>query len=76
MLYFTGDIIEAPDLPRGCRTKITVRVDGDVEKLWHDWSHGLHRVACYGDLTEDLKRFCRFTKIKLVNEAAERPVTA
>lgn len=76
ILYFTGDIIEAPDQPRGCRTKITVKVDGDVEKLWQDWSHGLHRVACYGDLTEDLKRFCRFTKVKLVNEAAERPVTA
>jgi len=76
MLYFTGDIIETPDLPRGCRTKITVKVDGDVERLWQNWSQGLHRTTCYGDLTEDLKRFCRFTKIKLVNEAAERPVTA
>jgi hypothetical protein len=70
MLYFTGDIIETPDVPRGCRTKITVRVDGDAEKLWQNWSHGLHRVACYGDLTDDLKRFCRFEQIELINEAA------
>ena len=69
LYYFTGDIIETPDLDRGCRTKITVKVDGDLEKLWQNWSHGLHRVTCYGDLTPDLKRFCRFKKIKLVNEA-------
>lgn len=69
IVYFTGDIIEAPDFPRGCRTKITVKVDGDAEKLWQGWSHGLHRVTCYGDLTQDMKRFCRFKNITLVNEA-------
>ncbi len=69
LLYFTGDIIEAPDLPRGCRTKITVKVDGDAEKLWQGWTHGLHRVTCYGDLTKDLQRFCRFKGIELVKEA-------
>ncbi|HEY5910453.1 MAG TPA: hypothetical protein VJA21_07590 [Verrucomicrobiae bacterium] len=67
--YFTGDIIEAPDCDRGCRTKITVKVDGDIKKLWQNWSHGLHRVTCYGDLVPDLKRFCRFKKIELFNEA-------
>jgi L-fucose isomerase-like protein len=69
MLYFTGDIIATPDVDRGCRTKITVKVDGDAEKLWQNWSQGLHRVTCYGDLIPDLKRFCRFKKIQLVNEA-------
>jgi len=69
ILYFTGDIIETPDVDRGCRTQITVRVDGDLEKLWQNWSHGLHRVTCYGDLTQDFKRFCRFTGVKLVDEA-------
>jgi hypothetical protein len=54
---------------RGCRTKITVKVDGDIEKLWKNWSNGLHRVTCYGNLTKDLERFCRFAKVKLVNEA-------
>ena len=69
VLYFTGTIIETPDIDRGCRTKITVRVDGDIEKLWQNWSHGLHRVTCYGDLTADLKRFCRFSGLELINEA-------
>jgi hypothetical protein len=69
LLYFTGDIIEAPDVERGCRTKITVKVDGDCEKLWQNWSKGLHRLTVYGDLTPDLKRFCRFKGITMVNEA-------
>ncbi len=69
LLYFTGDIIETPDVEKGCRTKITVKIDGDAEKLWQHWSHGLHRVTVYGDLTRDLKRLCRFKGINMVNEA-------
>jgi hypothetical protein len=69
LLYFTGDILDTPDTERGCRTQITVKVDGDAQKLWNNWSHGLHRLTCYGDLTADLKRFCRFKEIQLVNEA-------
>jgi len=69
LLYFTGEIVDAPDLDRGCRTKITVKLDGDAEKLWKNWSDGLHRVTCYGNFTKDLERFCRFAKVKLINEA-------
>ena len=69
LLYFTGEIIDTPETDRGCRTKITVKLDGDAEKLWKNWSGGLHRVTCYGDLRKDLERFCRFEKIQLVNEA-------
>ncbi|MHC4194031.1 MAG: hypothetical protein ACYSP9_07635 [Planctomycetota bacterium] len=69
MLYFTGDIIETPDKDRGCRTKITVKVDGDIEKLWQNWSHGLHRVTCYGDIAKELRHFCRFKEIQIVDEA-------
>lgn len=69
LLYFTGDIIDAPDIDRGCRTKITVHVDGDAEKLWKNWSHGLHRVTCYGNIREDLKRFCHLKNIQLIDEA-------
>jgi len=69
LLYFTGDIIESPDTERGCRTKMTVKVDGNITRLWQNWSHGLHRVTCYGDVVPDLKRFCRFKGIKMVNEA-------
>lgn len=70
MRYFTGTIIDAPDLDRGCRTKITVRVDGDVVKLWQNWTGGLHRQTVYGDIVADLKRFCKFAGIELINELA------
>jgi hypothetical protein len=69
VFYFTGDIIQTPDTDRGCRTQITVRIDGDAEKLWQNWSRGLHRSTVYGDITADLKRFCRFKDLKLINEA-------
>jgi len=72
LLYFTGQIVDAPvsiETDRGCRTKITVKLDGDAEKLWKNWSHGLHRVTCYGDITKELEHFCRFKAIKMVNEA-------
>jgi len=70
--YFTGEIIETPVSladDRGCRTKITVKVDGDVRKLWKNWANGLHRQTCYGDITPELMTFCRFKDIKMVNEA-------
>jgi L-fucose isomerase-like protein len=72
LLYFTGKIVGAPVSPkadRGCRTKIAVEVDGDVEKLWKNWTDGLHRSTCYGDITKELKHFCRFKQVKMVNEA-------
>jgi hypothetical protein len=72
LLYFTGETIDTPvslEFDRGCRTKITVKVNGDIEKLWKNWSHGLHRVTCYGDITKELKHFCRFKEIEMVDEA-------
>jgi len=72
LLYFTGQITKALvslEDDRGCRTKIAVKVDGDIHKLWHNWSNGLHRVTCYGDLSRELGYFCKFKGIKLVNEA-------
>ncbi len=67
--HFTGRIIDVPDTDRGCRTKITVEIDGDPEKLWQNWSDGLHRQTVYGDITADLKRFCRFKNVQLLYEA-------
>lgn len=72
MPYFTGEIIDAPvsvEADRGCRTKIRVRVDGDVTRLWKNWSSGLHRQTCYGDITKELQYFCRFKDIRMANEA-------
>jgi hypothetical protein len=70
--YFTGEIVSTPvslNDDRGCRTKIAVKVDGNVTALWKNWSHGLHRVTCYGDITKELGHFSRFMDIKMVNEA-------
>ncbi len=67
--HFTGKIIGVPDTDRGCRTKITVEIDGDPQKLWRNWSDGLHRQTVYGDITADLRRFCRFKDVKLLYEA-------
>jgi len=72
MPFFTGQIIDAPvglKDNRGCRTKITVKVDGCVTKLWKNYSHGLHRVSCYDDITTELRHFCRFTGVTLADEA-------
>jgi len=72
ILYFTGEIVDTPvrlEDDRGCRTKISVRVDGSLEKLWQNWSSGLHRVTCYGNLTRELRMLARFKKLELVNEA-------
>ncbi len=69
LLYFTGRIVDTPETDRGCRSKITVAVDGSAEQLWKNWSDGIHRVTCYGDLTKDLEHFCRFKQIEMINEA-------
>jgi len=69
LIYFTGEVTDAPDCDRGCRTKITVKIDGDPEKLWKNWTAGLHRVTCYGDITKELELFSRFKQIEMVNEA-------
>lgn len=70
--YFTGEIVDTPvalsDI-RGCRTKITVRVDGDIQRLWQNWTHGLHRQTVYGDITRELGWYCRFNDIQLIDEA-------
>ncbi len=71
--YFTGEIVGAPvglEHDRGCRTKIAVRVDGDLPRLWRNWSQGLHRQTCYGDITRELRVFSKFKGITLVDEAA------
>ena len=74
VLYFTGEIIDAPvgvEFDRGCRTKITVKVDGDITTLWKNWSNGLHRQTVYGNVAKELGQFCRYTGIKMVDEAAK-----
>jgi len=61
--------METPDTERGCRTKIPVQGEGDAERLWRNWPHGLHCVTCGGDLG-DLRRRCRFKDLAMVDETA------
>ncbi len=70
LLYSTGEIIDTPDVDRGCRTKITTKV-ASAQKFLDNWSCGLHRVVFYGDHTADLRRFCRLMGIRLVNEETD-----
>jgi L-fucose isomerase-like protein len=73
MRYFTGTVIAAPvklEDDRGCRTKIEVKVDGDITRLWQNWTAGLHRQTVYGDITKELGFFARFKEIRLIDEAA------
>jgi len=68
LVYFTGEIVDVPETDRGCRTKILVKMDGNAETLWKNWSNGIHRVTCYGDITKELEHLCRFKGIKMTNE--------
>jgi len=61
--------VDAPESERGCRSKITVKLDGNAERLWQNWAAGIHRVSCYGDLSRELAHFCRFADLQLINEA-------
>jgi L-fucose isomerase-like protein len=70
MLFSTGDAVDSPFVERACRTKLTTRVE-NIEKFLENWSCGLHRVVFYGDHTRDLRRFCRFMKIRLLREGID-----
>lgn len=70
MLFSTGDAIDSPFVERGCRTKLTVRVE-NIEKFVANWSCGLHRVIFYGDHSHDLARFCRLAGVRLLREGVD-----
>ena len=70
MLFSTGDAVDSPFVDRGCRTKLTVKVE-NIDKFMENWSSGLHRVIFYGDHTRDLQRYCRFAQIRLLREGTD-----
>jgi hypothetical protein len=72
MLFSTGDAVDSPFVERGCRSKLTVKVD-NIDKFLENWSSGLHRVIFYGDHTQDIQRYCRFAQIRLVHEGTDEP---
>ncbi|MBI5383801.1 MAG: hypothetical protein HZA90_03850 [Verrucomicrobia bacterium] len=70
MLFSTGDAVDSPMVERGCRSKLTVRVE-NMDRFLQQWSSGLHRVIFYGDHTRDVGRFCRFTQTRLLREGID-----
>ncbi len=67
LLYSTGEAIDSPLEERGCRSKLTVKVD-NIDNILYNWSCGLHRVIFYGDYTRDVERYCRLMRIKILRE--------
>ncbi len=67
LLYSTGEAIDSPLEERGCRSKLTVKVE-NIDNFLYNWSSGLHRVIFYGDHTRDVERYCRLMKIRILRE--------
>ena len=83
LLVFTGKIIEVPKVPkgeeRGCRTELVAEVD-DADKLQANWGGGvlgpsakdyyasLHRVAYYGDHTQNIRHLGHLMGLKVIQE--------
>ncbi|MBI9070859.1 MAG: hypothetical protein JEY94_04640 [Melioribacteraceae bacterium] len=64
MLCTTGRIIETDMKEKAlCRTQVVVALDGNVDS-WLDHAVGNHQVIVYGDITDELKDFCRYTNIQ------------
>lgn len=70
LLFSTGDAVDSPFVDRGCRSKLTMKVDR-VEHFLENWSSGLHRVIFYGDHTRDIERYCRFARVRLLREGVD-----
>ncbi len=70
LLFSTGDAVDSPFEERACRTKLTMRVS-NIDRFLENWSCGLHRVIFYGDHTRDVRHFCRFMDIRLLNEGED-----
>jgi len=70
MLFSTGQAVDSPFVDRGCRSKVTMKVQ-NIDRFLESWSCGLHRVIFYGDHTRDIKSYCRFAQIRLLHEGIE-----
>ncbi len=70
LLFSTGEAVDSPFEERACRTKLTMRV-AEVDRFLENWSCGLHRVIFYGDHTRDVRRYCRFMGLRLLQEGKD-----
>ncbi len=70
LLFANGDATDSPFVDWGCRTKLTMKV-ANPERFLENWSCGLHRVVFYGDHTQDVRRFCRFARVRFLHEGVD-----
>lgn len=70
LLFSTGEATDSPFVEWGCRTKLTMKVQ-NIEHFLENWSCGLHRVVFYGDHTQDVRRFCRFARVRVLHEGVD-----
>ena len=67
LLVSTGRIVATPDLPRGCRTKVTTQVR-DAAKMLMNYSGNLHRVLFYGDHLRAAHQMGHLLGLKVIEE--------
>jgi L-fucose isomerase-like protein len=67
LLVSTGRIIATPDLPRGCRTKVTTQVR-DAAKMLMNYSGNIHRVLFYGDHLQAAHQMGHLLGLKVIEE--------
>jgi len=67
LLVSTGKVTASPDVPRGCRTKVTTGVR-DASKMLMNYSGGLHRVLFRGDHLRAAHQMGHLLGLKVVEE--------
>lgn len=76
MLISTGQIIDSPDVDRGCRSKMAVKV-ADARSMLDNWGCGvvkggmvehLHRVLFYGERLQSIKHLAVLMGLNVIEE--------
>jgi len=70
----TGEVLGNPEINRGCRTKIELKVK-DAERMLKTWPggervscFGLHRVLVYGDWSKEIKELAKLLNLEVIEE--------
>ena len=70
----TGEVLGNPEINRGCRTKIELKVK-DAERMLKTWPggervscFGLHRVLVYGDWSKEIKELAKSLNLEVIEE--------
>ena len=69
----TGEVIGSPEINRGCRTKIELKVD-NARKMLENWPNGaiscfgLHRVLVYGNWIDEIKDLAKLLDLEIIEE--------